>query len=107
MDKEVSKEKYDAEKGSVIITLKPDYLETLSVGKHTLSVSFSDAVDPVKISFTVNEKKAEPAPKKEEKKKSANTSDPFNPGFWAASGTVALLAVAVLYMYRRKLQNNH
>lgn len=33
---------YTAVSGSTIITLKPDYLSTLSVGKHTLTVRFTD-----------------------------------------------------------------
>ena len=33
---------YTAKSGSTIITLKPAYLETLSLGKHTLRVNFTD-----------------------------------------------------------------
>ena len=33
---------YTAVSGSTIITLKPDYLSTLSVGKHTLTVRFTE-----------------------------------------------------------------
>ena len=33
---------YTAVSGSTIITLKPDYLSTLSVGKHTLTLRFTD-----------------------------------------------------------------
>ena len=33
---------YDPKSGSLKIILKPDYLETLSTGKHTMNVTFSD-----------------------------------------------------------------
>ncbi len=41
--KVVDKAHYTAVSGSTIITLKPEYLNTLSVGKHTLTVCFTDA----------------------------------------------------------------
>ena len=34
---------YEAEKGSVVITLSADYLETLSEGEHTVRAGFTDA----------------------------------------------------------------
>ena len=40
--KPVDKNKYEAKQGSVIINLKPAYLETLSVGEHKLNVVFED-----------------------------------------------------------------
>ncbi len=38
----VGEDNYTAASGSTVITLKPDYLETLSVGKHTLTVQYTD-----------------------------------------------------------------
>ena len=40
--KPVDKNKYEAKPGSVIINLKPTFLETLSVGEHKLNVVFED-----------------------------------------------------------------
>ena len=40
--KEAAASSYDAKSGSLVVTLKPAYLETLSTGKHTISVSFKD-----------------------------------------------------------------
>ena len=37
---------YTAESGSLIVNLKPAYLETLSAGKHTLTAFFDDGNDP-------------------------------------------------------------
>ena len=60
-DKSVDANYYTAEEGSVAVTLKPDYLETLSVGSHTLAVSFDDSDEPVNFSFTVKEKSDDPS----------------------------------------------
>ena len=38
----IAADKYTAVSGSTVITLKKDYLSTLSVGKHTLTVVYSD-----------------------------------------------------------------
>ena len=43
---------YTAEAGSVIITLKKEYLDTLSEGKHTLTVYFKDG-QSVSLEYTV------------------------------------------------------
>ena len=40
--KDVDKANYTAESGSVIVKLKPAYLETLSVGEHTITALFDD-----------------------------------------------------------------
>ena len=38
----IGNDKYTAVSGSTVVTLKKDYLETLSVGKHTLTVVYAD-----------------------------------------------------------------
>ena len=38
----ISSDKYNAASGSTVITLKKDYLDTLSVGNHTLTVVYND-----------------------------------------------------------------
>lgn len=43
--KEISDENYTLESGSTILTLKPEYLKTLSIGKHTLSMTFNQSAD--------------------------------------------------------------
>lgn len=40
--KAVDAANYTVKSGSTIITLKPEYLNTLSVGKHTLTVIYTD-----------------------------------------------------------------
>ena len=43
---------YSAESGSVIVTLKPDYLKTLAAGEHTLEIMFDDGAS-VTTTFTI------------------------------------------------------
>ena len=43
---------YTAESGSVVVSVKPEYLETLSTDKHTLAAQFDDAAE-AKATFTV------------------------------------------------------
>ncbi len=57
-DVDVSAGNYDATSGSLILNLKPSYLNTLTVGEHTLNVLFTDGM--VSIKFEI--KSAEPAP---------------------------------------------
>lgn len=46
---------YDSKSGSTIITLKDEYLKTLSVGEHTLKVAFSDNGEAI-TKFAIKEK---------------------------------------------------
>ena len=45
---------YLAEEGSLILTFYPQYLETLSVGEHTLAIRFRDS-DLVTTTLTIKE----------------------------------------------------
>jgi LPXTG-motif cell wall-anchored protein len=51
----VDESAYGKKAGSVILTLSPEFLETLDTGEHVLSVVFADA-DPAEASFKVLEK---------------------------------------------------
>lgn len=54
-NKLVDSTNYDSKSGSTIITLKDEYLKTLSVGEHTLKVAFSDNGEAI-TKFTIKEK---------------------------------------------------
>ena len=54
-NKLVDSTNYDSKSGSTVITLKDEYLKTLSVGEHTLKVAFSDNGEAI-TKFTVKEK---------------------------------------------------
>ncbi len=77
--KAVDKANYTAESGSVIVKLKPAYLETLSVGAHTITTQFDDG-DDVTVSFTINDKsgKSDSTPSGNSKAKSPKTADSFD-----------------------------
>lgn len=59
-DKEVGASNYTAESGSVVVTLLPTYLETLSDGEHVMTALFDDG-PAVDVSFTVKKAATEPA----------------------------------------------
>ncbi len=51
---QLTTESFDAKEGSVILTLKPTYLEGLALGEHTLTLLFGE--DKAETKFTVTEK---------------------------------------------------
>ena len=86
---------YDAVSGSVKITLKPGYLETLEAGTHTLTAMFDDA-DAATASFTITNKELAPtATPTPAPNKSPNTGDDNNIWLWAA---LFIASLAVLYV---------
>ncbi len=54
-NKLVDSTNYDSKSGSTVITLKDEYLKTLSVGEHTLKVAFSDSGEAI-TKFSIKEK---------------------------------------------------
>ncbi len=114
--KEVAKENYTVASGSTVITLKAEYVKTLSVGVHTVTINYTDG--KVETKLTLKEDKAEGAtqdPAKEESKNpsqnqtnkdetSPRTGDHLPIGWIIAligSAAIGLAAVR----YRIKLQN--
>ena len=55
----VSSENYTAESGSTVITLKPNYLNTLTAGEHTIIVLYTDG--EAQGTFTIAEKPTRPS----------------------------------------------
>ncbi len=51
--RELSKDRYTAESGSTVITLKPEYLETLSTGKHIISINSKSGTASVEFTIEV------------------------------------------------------
>ena len=80
--KEIANKYYTAKKGSVKIELAPEYLETLEVGKHVLTLMFDDA-DDLNIEFTVlaaeddidDSKKSSDGDSKDESSKDTSTDE--------------------------------
>ena len=119
-DKFVSPSNYQLFKGSTIVTLNKDYLETLAIGKHTITFMYKhggcsadfeivnvDAQKPVtpeedkkpstETKKPIPSKVDKKANVKSEKKKSLNTAYSYNMGQWMAlllmSGVVLVLTV--------------
>ena len=84
---------YISERGSTIIIIKPEYLETLSLGKYTLTVGFSDG--SAQTEFTVNQAK------------SGGNSPATGEGNGIATALAAMLLslVAVTFAYRKKIRS--
>ena len=55
-NKLINSTNYDSKSGSTVITLKDEYLKTLSAGEHTLKVAFSDNGEAI-TKFTIKEKR--------------------------------------------------
>ena len=68
-------EQYTAEKGSVIITLQPDFLQTLSVGSHTITACFDDGND-VDVDMNVDESEEENSTEKTSESSTEATKEP-------------------------------
>lgn len=77
----VDKKNYAAKSGSTIITFAPDYMNTLSIGKHTIVVNFTDGTATT--SLTVKEKAAAKKDTTHSKKTaSPETGDPNHVFLW-------------------------
>ena len=71
---------YTAVSGSTVITLKADYLNTLSVGTHNLTVVYTDG----ECSTNFEVKKEQTQPTEGNDTKSPQTGDNGNPALWFA-----------------------
>lgn len=69
----IGADKYTAVTGSTLVTLKKDYLETLSVGKHTLSVVYTDGECTTEFEVIADTKPTTP---EEDKKPGTETEKP-------------------------------
>ena len=89
---------YEATSGSVHIALKPEYIETLPEGEHTLFVTFDDGKTE-EMTFTVQAD----TPEKEEDQTpdgSVNTSDESAPFLWILLMAVSLTALFLILKKR-------
>lgn len=71
-NKLVDSTNYDSKSGSTVITLKDEYLKTLSVGEHTLKVDFSDNGEAI-TKFLIKEKQQNET--QEDNKNTENTGN--------------------------------
>ncbi len=116
----VSAENYFAEEGSTKVTLYPAFLETLSVGEHTLDIVSTDGMASTKFSIIQNEEPTEPQsedptePQSDDptEPQSENPDDPDGPGtgdnggmFIWLSLIIACGAIVCLIILRRRKQH--
>ena len=91
----VDPKNYTAESGSTIITLKKEFVDTLSVGEHTLKVLFNDGGEAI-TTFNV----ARVAVSTE----NPQTGD--NIGFYIISGILSIVGLAGTGIFYRRKQTN-
>ena len=91
----VDPKNYTAESGSTIITLKKEFVDTLSVGEHTLKVVFNDGGEAI-TTFNVA-------------KVTVPTDNPKtgdNIGFYIISGILSIVGLAGAGIFYRRKQTN-
>ena len=91
----VDPKNYKAESGSTIITLKKEFVDTLSVGEHTLKVLFNDGGEAI-TTFNVA-KVTVPTD-------NPNTGD--NIGFYIISGILSIVGLVGAGIFYRRKQTN-
>ena len=102
--KRVDEAYYTKESGSVVIKLKPTYLETLALGDHTLKVQFNDGSASAR--FTVADKSAGGGKDQGNDGKGVRTGDDSNILLWITLMTASLLAIVLVIVYNRRKTNN-
>lgn len=86
---------YTAKSGSTVVTLKADYLKTLSAGEHKLTVVFDDG--ECSTNFTVKAAQSTDADQT-----SPQTGDSNNVGLWVALLAISAFGVGAMLLYGRK-----
>ncbi len=77
----VAADKYTAVSGSTVVTLKKDYLSTLSVGKHTLTIVYNDGECSTEFEIKAAQSGGDTTP---DKPKSPQTGDNSSLTLWIA-----------------------
>ena len=118
---DVDEANYSKEPGSVIIKLKPEYLETLALGKHTLEARFDDGNGSAAAEFTIAEAEKENTDDEgddvngnggssmgskdsKDSKKSVKTGDESLVTFWTSLLGVSMIGLIMLFAARLRLR---
>ncbi len=94
--KEIPENGSTAEKGSLILTLKSSYLDTLSVGDHKVTILFTDRTVEAPLKIKATAPTPRPVPQ---------TGDKDNPVLWIGLillGIAGLAVLAVLKSFRKR-----
>ena len=105
--KAVDPKNYTTAEGSLVVTLKASYLETLAAGDHKLVATFDDGEG--RAAFKVSEKKSsdkatplKPVNTNTGKATAPKTGDPGTLLLWLAAGCAALLVLLAAAALRRR-----
>ena len=90
--KTLAEKSYSVSSGSTVVTLKKEFLQSLSVGKHTIAIVFEDG--EAEGYFRISEGLDETNPE---------TGDAFAPGLWLTVMALSLAAGAGLFVFRKKI----
>lgn len=90
---------YGASEGSLKLSIKPEYLETLSVGDHTVKVNFQDGSATVKLTVKAAASNPDTGAKDIT---SPKTGDESNLALWSSLMFLSVAAMFVLLLYARK-----
>ena len=88
--KEVAESNYEAKSGSTVITLKTAYIEGLTLGKHTITVLYTNGQADGYFYITV----MSDAPA---------TGDTANVALWSGIALISLAAAAALVLGKKRL----
>lgn len=102
--RDVAESDYTAEPGSVIVELKPAYLETLAAGEHTITALFDDG-NNASAKFTIADKNSGGGGSGKDGKGSPGTGDDNTMGVWMAILLTALSGTAVMTYARKRRKN--
>ena len=94
----ISAEQYTATSGSTVITLKKNYLATLPVGKHSLTIVYNDGECSTEFEIKAASNQNSNSPK---------TGDASNPVLWSVLLLVSACGAICITELSRKRKKNH
>ena len=98
----ISEKFYDKAPGSLILTLKSAYLDTLSSGNHTIKITFTDGEATVAITIAQAPSRTNTTPTPSPLPKTGETGNSFIGIIWLLTGTLVMLFVALSTKVSRK-----
>lgn len=121
-DKSVDPSSYAADPGSLNVSLRPDFLETLSVGEHTITAVFDDGRADAGFTIVKKTSGSSSSTKKRSSgsssgtrsssgnsgsggKKGPMTGDTAPVAMWAAIAAAAAAGIGILVFLRRKTKH--
>lgn len=106
----VAETMYEKEAGSLVLSLKPEYLETLEAKEHTLEAEFEDGTGTASFIIAEAEKEPEPKPSAEPEPASKpdqsapKTGDSNSSALWFTllGGSLAVVLLALILLKRNR-----